>query len=247
MAKIKLTKGELKRQRDALKQYLRYLPTLQLKKQQLQMEILHQSMILESREHVEAVKRNAIEAWAGLLATDAGLNLSDFLKPKAVILGTSNIAGVDLAIFQRAAQRGFVRGGGGAHLGVRAREDDDHFIASAEAVHPLERFRAGFLEARRRFIRGLHGRRAVEDHDAFLRRRGCGFYKRSRQREHCQREQEDLQIEQPVLPQLLKRRAGLRVGEEFLPEQGAGYELHHTLALQKIENSDDGDGGGESN
>ena len=39
MAKIKLTKNELKIQRDALKRFERYLPTLQLKKQQLQMEV----------------------------------------------------------------------------------------------------------------------------------------------------------------------------------------------------------------
>ena len=39
MAKIKLTKNELKKQKDALKMYTRYLPTLILKKQQLQMEI----------------------------------------------------------------------------------------------------------------------------------------------------------------------------------------------------------------
>ena len=39
MAKIKLTKNELKIQKDALKMYNRYLPTLMLKKQQLQTEI----------------------------------------------------------------------------------------------------------------------------------------------------------------------------------------------------------------
>ena len=39
MAKIKLTKNELKTQRDALARFNRYLPTLQLKKQQLQMKI----------------------------------------------------------------------------------------------------------------------------------------------------------------------------------------------------------------
>ena len=39
MAKIKLTKNELKVQKDALKMYQRYLPTLTLKKQQLQAEI----------------------------------------------------------------------------------------------------------------------------------------------------------------------------------------------------------------
>jgi len=50
MGKIKFTKGELKRQRDALKQYERYLPTLQLKKQQLQLEILHHLGLLEKKE-----------------------------------------------------------------------------------------------------------------------------------------------------------------------------------------------------
>lgn len=39
MPKIKLTKNELKNQRDALKRFERYLPTLQLKKQQLQLEV----------------------------------------------------------------------------------------------------------------------------------------------------------------------------------------------------------------
>ena len=39
MASVKLTKHELKAQKDLLKMYQRYLPTLTLKKQQLQMEI----------------------------------------------------------------------------------------------------------------------------------------------------------------------------------------------------------------
>ena len=39
MAKVKLTKTELKAQTDALKRFQRFLPMLQLKKQQLQGEI----------------------------------------------------------------------------------------------------------------------------------------------------------------------------------------------------------------
>ncbi len=35
MAKVRLTKTALKQERDALRQYQRFLPTLQLKKQQL--------------------------------------------------------------------------------------------------------------------------------------------------------------------------------------------------------------------
>ena len=46
MAKTRLTKNELKKQKDELKRYTQYLPTLLLKKQQLQTEILkiHQEM-----------------------------------------------------------------------------------------------------------------------------------------------------------------------------------------------------------
>lgn len=101
MAKVKLTKGELKRQRDALSQYLRYLPTLQLKKQQLQMEILHQISILEEKEHQEAKKIQAALSWVSLLAADSGVNIKAWLKPKSVITSTKNIAGADLLIFER--------------------------------------------------------------------------------------------------------------------------------------------------
>ena len=39
MAKVKLTKTELKAQKDALARYRRFLPMLQLKKSQLQAEL----------------------------------------------------------------------------------------------------------------------------------------------------------------------------------------------------------------
>ena len=70
MAKVKLTKGELKKQRDLLKQYLRYLPTLQLKKQQLQMEILHSALLLEEKKKEELSKAQGIYQWQGLLNED---------------------------------------------------------------------------------------------------------------------------------------------------------------------------------
>lgn len=98
MAKFKLTKGELKRQRDALRQYERYLPTLQLKKQQLQLEIVYQSVILEEKTKSAAAKKNEILAWAGLLA-DRQVDLKPGIKPPRVITSTRNIAGVDLPVF----------------------------------------------------------------------------------------------------------------------------------------------------
>lgn len=47
---IKLTKNEQKLQKDRLKQYQRYLPTLQLKKQQLQAVITKTKADLEQKE-----------------------------------------------------------------------------------------------------------------------------------------------------------------------------------------------------
>lgn len=98
MAKVKLTKGELKRQRDLLKQYQRYLPTLQLKKQQIQMEILHQASLLEEREHRQEKKKSAIEIWAGLLI-EPEVNLKPWLIPQKVVTTVKNVAGVDVPIF----------------------------------------------------------------------------------------------------------------------------------------------------
>jgi len=101
MGKIKLTKGELKRQRDSLRQYLRYLPTLQLKKQQLQMEILHQDALLEEKKQAGLAKKNQVQVWVGLLA-DKEIDLKPMVKPGEVAISLKNIAGVDLPIFERA-------------------------------------------------------------------------------------------------------------------------------------------------
>lgn len=101
MAKIKLTKGELKRERDALRRYERYLPILQLKKQQLQMEVLHQLALAEERKRAHASRRKDIELWAGLLS-DKSVTIGRWVTPKKVITDTKNIAGVDAPVFVNA-------------------------------------------------------------------------------------------------------------------------------------------------
>lgn len=98
MTKIRLTKGELKRQRDALKQFQRYLPTLQLKKQQLQLEILQQNLILEERKQSLIKKRQGIEYWIGLL-NQPEIDLKPFLLPSKTNTHFKNIAGVDIPVF----------------------------------------------------------------------------------------------------------------------------------------------------
>ena len=99
MAKIKLTKTELKAQTDALKRFQRFLPMLQLKKQQLQSEI---AQIVAKAEAVGARERAAREdlnRWVGLIATDEPL-VAGLVKVKSVNMGEANIAGVPIPTFE---------------------------------------------------------------------------------------------------------------------------------------------------
>ncbi|MBU0881156.1 MAG: V-type ATP synthase subunit D [Candidatus Omnitrophica bacterium] len=101
MPKIKLTKGELKKQRDSLRQYYRYLPTLQLKKQQLQAEILRQRLRIAEKEEVGLSETREASAWAGLL-TDRSIDIKNYLKPYSIKASARNIAGIDLPVFEDA-------------------------------------------------------------------------------------------------------------------------------------------------
>jgi V/A-type H+-transporting ATPase subunit D len=97
--KIKLTQGELKRQRDALRQYERYLPTLQLKKQLLQLEILHQQSALKERKNSLSEKKKSAENWLGLLVEAP--DIRQWLIPQKIITAKKNVAGVDVPVFER--------------------------------------------------------------------------------------------------------------------------------------------------
>ncbi|MBU1005974.1 MAG: V-type ATP synthase subunit D [Candidatus Omnitrophica bacterium] len=101
MAKIKFTKGELKRQRDALQQFERYLPILRLKKQQLQLEIRHIRERLDFKiQEIDTIE-GEINDWAGLL-NEAGDLVAKWATPKSISRGILNIAGVDIPIFEAA-------------------------------------------------------------------------------------------------------------------------------------------------
>ncbi|MBM3250402.1 MAG: V-type ATP synthase subunit D [Candidatus Omnitrophica bacterium] len=99
MVKVKLTKGELKRQRDSLRQYERYLPTLLLKKQQLQIEILAHYNLLAAKKQLRDRKLEAVNHWAGLLS-EPGVDLKPWLIPSQVVATTRNIAGVDIPVYE---------------------------------------------------------------------------------------------------------------------------------------------------
>lgn len=101
---VKLTKNELKVQKDKLKQFERYLPTLQLKKQQLQSVI---SKVVEELEYTENARKNMIgdlDDWIAVFAEnrlfDDQKKLSTLVVPDKVICDIDNVAGVSIPVFK---------------------------------------------------------------------------------------------------------------------------------------------------
>lgn len=100
MAKIKLTKTELKTQSDALKRFQRFLPMLLLKKQQLQAEISSIVTRLEEVAAREAAALASLSAWVKLFS-ETGVKLENLVTVDRVVTDTSNIAGVAIPVFSR--------------------------------------------------------------------------------------------------------------------------------------------------
>ena len=98
MAKIKLTKTELKAQTDALKRFQRFLPMLQLKKQQLQAEIAGIVAKVEDVTAREKSLRRSMDGWVGLFASGEEM-LSGLVSVKAVRTSSANVAGVEIPVF----------------------------------------------------------------------------------------------------------------------------------------------------
>jgi V/A-type H+-transporting ATPase subunit D len=98
VAKIKLSKNELKKQKDYLRLFLRYLPTLQLKKQQLQFERRRVEALLEEKESVRQARGNDLQSWVGVFG-DA-VDLRQYLTVREVRYGSANIAGIDVPVFE---------------------------------------------------------------------------------------------------------------------------------------------------
>lgn len=92
--RIKHTKNELKAQRDALKRFKRFLPTLLLKKQQLQIESRNLDVKIRAKEEEEATARARLASWIMMFSEE--IDLTQYLRLKAVRTSTGNIAGVTI-------------------------------------------------------------------------------------------------------------------------------------------------------
>lgn len=104
MPAVKLTKNEQKKQKDALKQFNRYLPTLQLKKQQLQSVIRQiENEITEYRAEQQKVL-DSLRSWIAVYGENASFDQDHSLEQLVVIdtieKGAGNIAGVKIPVFK---------------------------------------------------------------------------------------------------------------------------------------------------
>ena len=101
---VKLTKNELKAQKDHLKQFERYLPTLQLKKQQLQSVVMQVTAQLEQVARQRQAAVAGLDDWVAVFAENdsfpAEKRLDTLVKPLSVICREDNIAGVTVPVFQ---------------------------------------------------------------------------------------------------------------------------------------------------
>ena len=101
---VKLTKNELRVQKDKLKMYERYLPTLELKKQQLQTVMMKVTAELEEKEKERSGMLNGLDEWVAVFAENTIFTeekkLEELVRPKDVECGEENIAGVTVPVFK---------------------------------------------------------------------------------------------------------------------------------------------------
>jgi V/A-type H+/Na+-transporting ATPase subunit D len=98
VSRVSASKHELKAQREALARYQRYLPTLRLKQQQLQIELRRVDVAVEAAAEEEARLRRATSAWIEVWAEPQPLHA--WLAIEGIDGGETSVAGVSLPTFE---------------------------------------------------------------------------------------------------------------------------------------------------
>ena len=98
MANIKLTKNEQKKQKDALKRFTRYLPTLMLKKQQLQLVIRGLEADVKTKQAERSALEGEIQSWVDVFGEE--VEFDKLVRIKYLETEEGNIAGVDIPVFK---------------------------------------------------------------------------------------------------------------------------------------------------
>lgn len=99
MSKVRITKQELRKQKDSLARFRRYLPTLQLKKKQLQQQILKVHRQIDEVSGQEESFRNEVVNWVDVFAQKNPIE--EVLSIEVIKTKEGNVAGVDLPIFDK--------------------------------------------------------------------------------------------------------------------------------------------------
>ena len=101
---VKLTKNEQKKQKDSLRQYQRYLPTLQLKKQQLQIVIREAENEIRKLKEEQKKAVDAISSWIAVYGGNAAFpperSISSLVVVDRIEKEKGNIAGVEVPVFK---------------------------------------------------------------------------------------------------------------------------------------------------
>ena len=97
---VRLTKNELRGQQVRLIQLRKYLPTLQLKKAMLQVQVNEvRSEILELEEAFHTT-RLTVSHSSSLLSENIGFDLTHAARVEKIVKTYENIAGVDIPVFE---------------------------------------------------------------------------------------------------------------------------------------------------
>ncbi len=96
MPKIRLTKTELKKQKEDLKRFQRYLPLLVLKKKQLQLEIVKVHRAVSKEAERLGNLRNSVLRWVDVFAEKNFIQ--GLLSLGEVEIAPGNVAGVDIPV-----------------------------------------------------------------------------------------------------------------------------------------------------
>jgi V/A-type H+-transporting ATPase subunit D len=100
--KVRLTRPELKRQRDVLTRFERYLPMLKLKQQQLQMTIRDVKVRLAKLTSAMEDAARKFDPYRGVLADRAGVDVESLARLTEVFTTRTNVAGVSIPVFKDA-------------------------------------------------------------------------------------------------------------------------------------------------
>lgn len=99
MKAVKFTKNELKKQKDGLKRFNQYLPTLQLKKQQLQVELFKLVQADEELNQQEKSLEKELDTWVAVFGDDYKPHLD--LSITSLKIEKGNIAGIDIPVLEK--------------------------------------------------------------------------------------------------------------------------------------------------